>query len=311
MDTTKPPQDQRTTDQLYKQGIILGLLGTLFFSFKPIIIKLSYLENADIYTPETILFLRMIFALPIFLLIARKNFKTSSQLLTPKILALGLLIGLPGYWLASWLDFKGLELISAQLERLILFSYPLMVALLAKIIWRQKLDKYFWIALIICYSGIAILFSQELHSIGAQAITGGFYIFASAISFSCYLIASKPLITRLGSGLFTSLAMIGSSVAIISHFFLVTPFQKVLEIPINTTSLLIGGGLSIFCTVIPAYLVSRSIELIGPAKLAGINMTGPVITSMLAVFLLNEHFSMYHVIALIMVTYGAFLLSKK
>ncbi|MEJ0097583.1 MAG: hypothetical protein WDM84_06180 [Bauldia sp.] len=39
------------------------------------------------------------------------------------------LVGALGYWVASYLDFAGLEYVSAQFERLILFTYPLFVVI--------------------------------------------------------------------------------------------------------------------------------------------------------------------------------------
>ena len=50
----------------------------------------------------------------------------------PAQLAKAVLVGFVGYYLSSYLDFAGLQYISAQLERLILMTYPVFVTLLGR-----------------------------------------------------------------------------------------------------------------------------------------------------------------------------------
>ncbi|WP_232522198.1 hypothetical protein [Sulfuriferula plumbiphila] len=52
-----------------------------------------------------------------------------------------LALGLTGYYLASYLDFLGLQYISARLERLILFLYPTMVVVLTAWLYRQASNR--------------------------------------------------------------------------------------------------------------------------------------------------------------------------
>jgi drug/metabolite transporter (DMT)-like permease len=68
-------------------------------------------------------------------------------------------VGLLGYWVASYLDFLGLEYVSAQIERLILFTYPIFGALF----FRQRVTRRALIAVAISYAGLAaILFDEAL-----------------------------------------------------------------------------------------------------------------------------------------------------
>jgi drug/metabolite transporter (DMT)-like permease len=110
-----------------------------------------------------LLALRMIFALPFFLVSAfvssRKpdNIKfTNLQWLS--VAALGLL----GYYVSSLLDFIGLEYVSAGIERLILFVYPTLVLLFSAMIFRIRIGRYQWLAVGITYVGLTLALFGEI-----------------------------------------------------------------------------------------------------------------------------------------------------
>ena len=114
-------------------GYGLVLLGALGFSAKSIIIKLAYAANAEV-DAITLLTLRMLFALPFFLLVAVwRNKKAPALPLDKKQWGVVIVLGLMGYYIASYLDFLGLQYISAGLERVIIFLYPTFVVLFSAI----------------------------------------------------------------------------------------------------------------------------------------------------------------------------------
>ena len=142
-------------------GFLLAVIGTALFSLKSIFIKLSYIQGLD---ADSVLMLRMAMALTMYLGILIWLYKKqgsipeSLQKNSLKIIFLGFI----GYFLSSWLDLKGLEYISAQLERLTLFSYPILVALLGSVFFKMPLTKHIVIALVITYAGVWVVFNQEL-----------------------------------------------------------------------------------------------------------------------------------------------------
>ena len=100
-------------------GALMVMLSAVCFSAKAIFAKLAYRHGAD---ASTVLGLRMAFALPFFMLVAfRGGRERSAERFTKRELGTLVLTGSAGYYLASALDFQGLTLISAGLERLILF----------------------------------------------------------------------------------------------------------------------------------------------------------------------------------------------
>jgi len=81
----------------------------------------------------TLLAMRMLLSLPLFLgaLIFTVLREKNAVKMTTKDYGLIALAGLLGYYLASLFDFMGLQYITAGLERLILFTYPSIVLLIA------------------------------------------------------------------------------------------------------------------------------------------------------------------------------------
>src|SRR5579871_931387 len=106
----------------------MAIAGVIGFSIRPVIIKVAYAYQAD---PVTLLALRMTFSLPFFVGIALWHGRRWGN---PAPVARGdwlpmLAIGCIGYYFASFVDFLGLQYISAGLGRLLLFCYPTIVVL--------------------------------------------------------------------------------------------------------------------------------------------------------------------------------------
>ena len=97
-------------------GLTLAMLGSVAFSGKAIIVKLAYRHGVD---AVTLIMLRMLFALPLFVLLAWWAGRGKPALTRrDRLVVLGL--GFCGYYLASFLDFAGLASVTAGFERLVL-----------------------------------------------------------------------------------------------------------------------------------------------------------------------------------------------
>ena len=69
--------------------------------------------------------------------------------------------------------------------------------------------------------------------------------------------------------------------------------------------------LAVVSTVIPSFMLSEAIAKIGPAQTGIVGTLGPIITIVLAVYILNEPFSFYHLIGIALVISGVILLTVK
>ncbi|MGB5598694.1 MAG: DMT family transporter [Thiothrix litoralis] len=286
-------------------GLWLAIGGTALFALKSIFIKLAYAHGVD---TTTLLTLRMLLALPFYAVILGWLLR-KPQTLKPVPLELLTLLGLGfmGYYLASWLDMEGLQHISAQLERLTLYTYPIMTTLLGWVFLREKITWRIVLALLLTYSGIVLLYAHEAQWNDGNARLGVMLVTMAALTFACYVVFSKRLIGKLGSLLFTSIAMLASTLFIFVHF-LATHALADLAVPLPVWGYAVL--LSVFSTVLPSFMISEAIARIGAAKTSIVGTVGPVFTILLAVWLLGEPFGWFHLAGMVLVMYGVSLLRK-
>lgn len=291
-------------------GMLLALFGTLLFSLKSIFIKFAYAQGLD---ANAVLVLRMAITVPfyiailIFLFYKRKKTQNNPPISKQTILQVfGL--GFLGYYLSSLLDLMGLEYISAQLERLTLFTYPFLVAIIGYFIFKQPLTRRLIASLIISYAGLWVVMGQELQITGNNVLLGTSLVMGAALSFSFYVLLSKAVIQRLGSLLFTALAMTASSLLVFAHGAIQIDFSS-LVITENAWGWLVL--LAIFSTVLPSFMMSEAIQRIGPTQTGVMGTLGPIFTIILAIYLLDEPITIYMIIGMLMVTCGVGVLMIK
>lgn len=283
-------------------GLALASLGSVAFSGKAIIVKLAYRYDVD---AVTLIMYRMLFALPIFLLISwwagRGKPPLSRQ---DQWAVIGL--GFVGYYLASYLDFAGLNYISASLERLILYLNPTLVLLLAWVMYRKPIGRREAMGMMISYSGVVLVFGHEIHLEGAGTLIGSLLVFGSALSYAVYLSFSAELVKRLGSMRLVGLATSVACVFCLLQFLLLRPLSAAnVEMPVIWLSVLNA----IACTATPVVMVMMAIERIGPSLTAQTGMVGPLATIFLGVVLLGEPFTAFLVAGSVLVIAGVFVVS--
>ena len=267
-------------------GPALAVVGVLGFSFKAILIKLAY-AWAPI-DALTLLTLRMIYSAPFFALMAwwatrRPHAGTIGR---RDWMLLGWL-GFIGYYVASLLDFMGLEYITASLERLILFLYPTLVVVLSALLFRQRISGRIAGALALSYAGIVLVVALDSGFTGTSRALwlGSTLVFASAICYAFYLISCGPIIARLGSLRFIAWAMLISSALVFAQFLATRPISA-LAAPWSIH--LLSLTMAVFSTVLPTFLIAEAIRRIGAGRTSLIGSLGPVFTIALGYWMLGE-----------------------
>lgn len=295
----------------FRIGVFFAIAGTALFSLKSIFIKLAFQEGID---ATTLLALRMLIAFPFYIVILLYAIKTRPEkaaMLTKRDVSLVFGLGFLGYYLASYLDFEGLSYISAQLERLTLFTYPIMVALLSWVFFREQITTKIISSLLVSYIGVSFLFFNEASTPssgeGGNVALGTTLVAIAAFSFSIYVIFSKAFISRLGSLIFTSLAMSSSLVFIIVQFLMT---HELSDLNVSPKLWGLAALLAIFSTLIPSFFTSEAINRIGATRTSIMGTLGPVMTIFLAVYLLGEPFGWPQIAGLLLVLIGVGLLRK-
>ncbi len=285
-------------------GVLVAVFGVVMFSAKAIMVKLAYMYAID---SVSLLLLRMLFSLPVYLVIVFL-IKSSKEAAVKKTDYLWLLFfGFVGYYLASYFDFLGLQYIKAGLERIILFIYPTLVVLISRVFLKTKITRTQVAAILITYLGVVIAFSDEINISSEQTLLGAVLIFFSALTYAMYLVGSGWLIPKFGVVKFTSYAMIVSTICVVIHYGIISDFN-LLEYPKEVYYL--SFAMAILSTVIPSFLVSTSIKIIGSSNFSIIGSIGPISTIILANIFLDEGLTGYQVIGTLIVIAGVFLISR-
>ncbi|MBL8347282.1 MAG: DMT family transporter [Rubrivivax sp.] len=287
-------------------GVALAAFGAIAFSGKAIIVKLAYRHGVD---AVTVLMYRMLFALPLFAALAWWGGRGRPSLKRDDWVAV-LGLGFCGYYLASYLDFIGLQYVSASLERLVLYLNPTLVLGLGWLLFRRTVKPRQMVAMAVSYAGIALAFGHELRFEGADvaaSVKGALLIFASALSYAVYLVYSGQVVSRIGSLRLTGAATSVACVLCLAQFALLRPLAAaVVPEPVIWLSVLNA----IACTFVPVLAVMLAIERVGAAVTAQTGMIGPLSTIVLGVTLLGEPLNAWIVAGTVLVLSGVWLLAR-
>jgi drug/metabolite transporter (DMT)-like permease len=288
-------------------GLVLAAAGAIAFSGKAIIVKLSYLHGVD---AVTVIMYRMLFALPFFIAmglwaerqaIARENPLTRRDVID--IVGLGFI----GYYLSSYLDFLGLQYVTASLERLILYLNPTLVVLLGWALYKKPIHPIRILAMAVSYSGVLLVFWHELSLAGAHVALGSTLVLGSAVSYAVYLIYSGQLVKRVGALRLVGWATSVACVCCLVQFWVLRPLSAAV-VPVDVLWLALLNAIA--CTVAPVLMVMMAIERIGAALTAQTGMIGPMSTITLGVWVLGEPINAWIGVGTLLVLGGVFIVSK-
>lgn len=285
-------------------GFIFALLGAVGFSAKGILAKMMFAHGVD---AVVVIFWRMLMALPLFILMVWWGGRGRAHI-PGSMVGRVMVLGFFGYYLASFLDFIGLQYISVALERLILALSPTLVLLGSWLILKKKFSRWQALAMFVSYLGVVVTFAHEMQwTAGSNIGWGAILVFLSAASYAIYLSGSGELVQRFGA-----MRLVGwaSSIAC----FLCIVQGLVLKGPAILTQtptpvLWLSLFNALFCTVIPMLMVMMGVARLGSTTAAQVGMIGPMLTVGLGVWLLNEPLTIYVVIGTILVLIGVAMLA--
>jgi len=284
-------------------GLLLALLGAIAFSGKAIIVKLAYRHGVDAVTLITY---RMLFALQLFLLLSWWAGRGKAGLTRRDWLAV-LGLGFCGYYLASFLDFAGLQYISASLERLILYLNPTLVLALGVLLFGKRVTRRQVIALAVSYCGVLLVFGHEVTLSGADTALGAALVFGSAVSYAVYLSFSGQEVQRLGALRLTGLATTVACLLCIVQFIVLRPLSALVVAPEVVWLSVLNATL---CTFAPVLMVMMAIERIGATLTAQTGLVGPLSTILMGVLILGEPFTAWVAAGTLLVLAGVWMLAK-
>lgn len=276
-------------------GYVLAAVGAVLFSTKAIIIKLAYGNGGQ---PEvdaiTLLALRMMFSVPFYLAVGAMAWRSQRQegRARPSLrqIAMAGTLGIVCFHGASYFDFEGLVYLSAQFERLILFTYPVFVMLIGALYFGGRVTSWGIFTTLISYSGIAVIFVAGASTRGGEVMLGAVLVLGSALLYAYYQLAAGALVKSMGNRIFTSVAMTVASVSVFAHFLAAGHAARLWQV--SPRVLWLSLLMAVLSTVLPTFMLNSALERIGAQPVSVIGTLSPVATIFMAVLLVGEAFTL-------------------
>lgn len=289
-------------------GYSLAVAGAVLFSTKGIFIKLAYAHGVS---TEMLLSLRMLVALPVYLLIMLTLLRREDnlrRLLTLPVVLASMAVGILGYYFSSYLDFLGLNFLTAQYERLVLFTYPFFVLLFGVWFFGDRMAWRVVPPMLVSYAGLLVIFGWNLAISPDGLLTGTLLVLGSAISFALYQHLAKRQMLLIGAGLFTCIGMSTAAVVAIAQNLIVAGPASYGNLAPEIWGY--GLALGLLGTVLPSFLMNAGMARIGARATASTGAFGPIVTIIIAVWVLGEPFTLFHAIGTALVLTGSVLFTR-
>jgi len=259
------------------QGLVYSTISALAFASMAILVKLGYAAGLD-----GAVMMQYRFTYAALMLVPILYFKDRSLLkISWSNLWKCAVIGLVIYGLQTTCFVRGLAYIPASTAALILYIYPVTVALMSAVLLKTKINRLTAVALTLIMFGSCLVFYDAFLK-KAETI-GLLYAIGAMVFFSIYLVVMQVVLKKLRPLTATLYIIIFAAV---SFNLMGEPAAWLTQTP---ESLTIGMALGLFPGVIAVTFLFMSVEKIGSAYTSIFSSIEPVATLAAAALFLDEH----------------------
>lgn len=272
------PRDQIQIDMNVKvKGYLLGALAAASYGMNPLFALPLYSDGMD---PYSVLFFRYLFAIPILgiMLKARgRTFAVSRHDILP-LVVMGLLLAMSS--LSLFLSYNYME---AGIASTMLFVYPIMVAVIMAIFFRERITAQTASCILVALVGIALLYKG---SDGATLdATGVMWVMVSALSYALYIVGvNRPRLKGIATLKLTFYALVFG----FSIFIVCTDFGRALTFPSAWYKWGNLVALALFPTAISFLCTTQAIQYIGSTPTAILGALEPLTAVFFGVTVFGE-----------------------
>lgn len=281
-------------------GIFYAILSAVAFGFMPIFVKLAYDGGAN---TVTVAFLRFLFSSIIlfsYFLIKKIDYK-----LPKKEFKRVAILGFTGYAATSVTLYLSYKYISVGLATIMHFVYPIIVTMLACLIYKEKLTLLKTLALTFSVIGVYVLVgfsSIKLSTLGVilaigSGITYSIYIFD--VGYSC-LKNVDSLILTFYLCLFSTLGILvyGLGVGELNFNFEASGYISIV-------------GLTVICTIAAIILFNLAVKIIGSSNTSVLSTLEPITGIALSAIIFKEVISFNTIIGSALIIISVYLVLKE
>lgn len=279
------------------KGTLFGVVAAVAYGTNPLFSLPLYAQGM---TPDSVLFYRYGIGgalLGLILKLKGESLRLKKQEVLPLFL-LGVLFSS-----SSFLLFKSFLYMDAGVSSTILFVYPVLVALIMAVVFKEKASwiTYGCIGLALC--GIGLLYKGDGES--GLDVVGMTLVLLSALTYAIYIIIVGCIASlKLPVGKMSFWVIVfGMTVFVVSTRFL-TQLQPV---PPTLSGWVNVCGEAIVPTVISVLFINISIKAIGSTYAAIIGALEPVTALMIGVFVFGESFTVRIALGALLIVFAVIL----
>lgn len=263
------------------KGLFCGVVAAVTYGMNPLGALNLYAEGLN---ADTVLFYR--YGLAVLIIAGLMFFQKQSFAIKKKeviiLMALGVLFAISS--LSLFVSFK---YISAGIASTILFIYPVMVAIIMAVFFKEKITKIVLFSIILAMIGIGLLYKDDS---GATISTIGILlVMLSSLAYAVYIVVVNKASINLPPLKTTFYVMIFGSITILIHSI----FDSANHLQILTTPSMWGWALmlAVFPTVISLVLMVVAVKELGSTPTAIMGALEPVTAVVISVAIFDELFT--------------------
>ena len=284
------------------KGILNGVTASISYGMNPLFALPLYANGIEV---NSVLFYRYFLAVIIYFIwlkfFKRTSLKISKQELIP-LFFLGIFFSLSSLTL-----FEAFRYIEAGIACTILFIYPVIVAVIMAIFFKEKITKTVITAIFLTSIGIILLYNGKPDS--ALSLKGVLIVLTSALLYALYIVGVKNIksVKMMDSPRLSFYVMLfGLIVYIINLKFCTT-----LQLLPNIQSWLFAIGLALFPTIISLETITIAIQLIGSTNTAILGALEPLTAIFFGILFFHEQLTLRISIGVILILFGVFLIISR
>lgn len=274
------------------KGTLCGVGAAVSYGMNPLGVLPLY---ADGINTNSVLFYRYglaVVIMALFMIVQRKSFSVTIKELCI-LMPLGVL-----FVLSSLTLFESFHYMDAGVASTLLFVYPVLVAVMMAVFFKEKVTAVTVFSILLSLSGIGLLYGGG--DTGTLSLTGVMFVLASSLSYAIYIVVVNKSSLRMSSVKLTFYVMLfGLSVIIINA--LIGGEDTAIQRLTTLRMWIFASILALFPTVISLILMVIAVHEIGSTPTAVMGALEPLTAVVLGVTLFNEAFTFRLAVGIILI----------
>jgi drug/metabolite transporter (DMT)-like permease len=259
-----------------QKGAIFVLLSAFGFGIMPALALFAYRSGIS---PSTMLLCRFVAAT---LLLLPFRYRTIRQAkLTLADLLILLFLGGIGYTLTSNFYFLSLRYLPSSMASLLLYTYPIMVAIISSLVDREAPSVKVIVAMLISFAGLIVMLGA---STGGAGMNGVLLALGAAALYSVYIVVGNRALRRTSPEVASFFVCLFAILGVLVFGLC----QGSISFHFGAQAWIFIAGLTLLSTIMAINLFFRGLRLLGPTRSSILSMTEPVFTVLLAILLFHD-----------------------